>query len=56
MNYDLWVDLRNKLLSTSEQDGFDRYSYESEAGYQRVLKLLAADGYQMCHHTMQSAN
>lgn len=54
MNYDLWVDLRNKLLSTSEQDGFDRYSYESEAGYQRVLKLLAADGYQMC--SMQSVN
>ena len=55
MKYDLWVDLRNKLLSTSELDGFDLYSYESEAGFQRVLKLLAADGYELCHHASQPA-
>lgn len=55
MKYDLWVDLKNKLLSTSELDGFDLYSYESEAGFQRVLKLLAADGYEMYHHAPQPA-
>lgn len=48
MNYTLWVNLQNKQLSMIELEGFTRYVYESEAGFQRVLKLLAADGYRMC--------
>ena len=45
--YTLWVDLQNKHLSLTEQNGFSKYVYESEAGLQCVLTLLAADGYQM---------
>lgn len=47
MKYTLWVDLQNKHLSLTKQTGFSKYVYESEAGLQRVLKLLAADGYRM---------
>lgn len=47
MKYALWVDLQNKLLSLVELDGFTRYVYDTEAGLQKVLKLLAADGFRM---------
>ncbi|MBQ6798383.1 MAG: hypothetical protein IJP11_04015 [Oscillospiraceae bacterium] len=47
MKYPLWVDLQNKQLSLEEQDGFTRYVYDTEACLQKVLKLLAADGFRM---------
>lgn len=47
MKYPLWVDLQNKQLSLEEQDGFTRYVYDTEASLKKVLKLLAADGFQM---------
>ena len=47
MKYTLWVDLQNKLLSLVELDGFTRYVYDTEASLQKVLKLLAADGFRM---------
>lgn len=47
MKYALWVDLQNKLLSLVELEGFTRYVYETEASLQKVLKLLAADGFRM---------
>jgi len=47
MKYTLWVNLENKELSLTELDGFTKYVYDSEAGFQTVLKLLAADGFRM---------
>ena len=47
MKYTLWVDLQNKLLSLVELEGFTRYVYDTEASLQKVLKLLAADGFRM---------
>lgn len=48
MKFTLWVNLQSKQLSLTELDGFTKYVYDSELGFQRVLKMLAADGYEMC--------
>ena len=47
MNYTLWVDTNNKHLSLRELQGFSKYVYASEAGLNKVIQLLSADGYQM---------
>ena len=47
MKYTLWVNLEQKAISLTELDGFTKYVYDSEAGLNRVLKMLAADGFRM---------
>ena len=53
MKYILWVDLQSKHLSLTERHGFSKYTYDTEAGLQRVVKLLTADGYRMAAPTPQ---
>ena len=47
MKYTLWVDLGAKVLSLSEQQGYARYDYPSEAVLSRVIRMLQSDGYRL---------
>jgi len=41
----LWVDLGSKTFSYTEEPGYARYDYPSEASMNRVTRILLSDGF-----------